>query len=415
MTKTFQEISAQDFDKFARQHELASMFQDSRWAKLKDDIWSAKYLGLVKGEKIQIASLVLVRRLPLGLNFWYLPRGPLFDPKQATDLKEFSLELRKFVRRHKAVLIKADPNILLKSETFAEASKHINETRQSKLVDDFKNAGWKHFGYNLAMGDTIQPRHSAVLYLDENWQNRATSKLRQYIRKAENMGIETETIGIDEISRFAKIMQKTAQDKGISLRNEAYFRKIKETFGDDCIVAISTIEASEWQKNSSDKLKQIAKNLQNPKLNQQQINDLKARRKSAEENLTLAQNALEQKQTKIDLACSLGLVAGDRLEMIYGGMDRAFSKLNASHVVDFWLIDWAQKQGLKTASIGGIEGDLSDKLSEFKRAFGCNVDEHIGEFSLYTFAGPSWIFDKVLPKIKHTLSKLRRKLRSKNS
>ena len=408
-----QEITAKEFDTWAQSHPLVSMFQDSRWAKLKSNHWQSKFIALKSEQQILAASLILIRQLPAGFKFWYLPRGPLFDQTEPEVLRIFSQNLKKFARQRRALIIKADPNILLSSEPFKQAREHIGQTKSAQTVDDFLAAGWRHFGFNLRMSDTIQPRFNAVIYLDKNWQTRLTSKLRQYVRKGESMGIATELIKLKDIDRFAKIMQITSQDKGISLRNQAYFTKVMQTFADDCKVAISSLYPEKWQIALKDKITDLKNQIS-------QTNSTTGAKKIAELNnqLTAAKRSLDEAKklakigSKLDLACSMGIIINQHMEMIYGGMDRQFSKMNGSHIVDYWLAKLAAEEGCVSASIGGIEGTLDDPLSEFKQAFGTNVDEYIGEFALYTYPILSKLFDKLLPKIKQISKKLRRQSRN---
>lgn len=400
----FTEINSAKFDKFSQKHPLGSMFQDSRWATVKSDNWQNKFIALKSSKKILVASLILVRKLPLGFKMWYLPRGPLFNPKDKTTLPIFTKELLKLARKNHVLLIKCDPNLVINSASFADARAIINQPRKTPYLDVFSKAGWQHTGFSKAMKDTIQPRFDAVLYFDEQTDliTKISKKIRQQIRKWESFGVKTQAIEIDRINDLTKIMNKTAKSKQISLRDSAYFTKLKQAFGDDCLMTITSIDPKQYLAQAQinyDKLKlSSAKNTVNF---QRQIS-------SAEKILNDAKN-LSQKYTKpANLSASVSILANQEFNMLYAGMDRRFNQFYATHITNLWRAHWAQSHHARRANFSGIDGNLNDSLSEFKSAFGASVDEYIGEFDLYIYPVLSWTFAKLLPKIKKVFLKLKR-------
>ncbi len=404
------EITAEEFDKFASKHELGSMFQDSRWAKVKSDNWRAKFVALKSKGTIQVASLILIRQLPLGFRMWYLPRGPLFNVKNEEYLKVFSQELKQLARSERCLLIKADPNIVVNSTTFAKAREIANEPRDTKLISTFQSAGWMHFGFNKAMSDTIQPRFNAVFYIENDWEKKIAKKTRKFIRRGEEMGIKVEAIDLDRIDDFTNLIQATAKAKNISLRDRTYFYKIKQTFGDNCLLALTTFDPKEYQKIATRKLQQIDDKIAQTDAGSRTIlNQLTSQKQGTERTKAEADSIAKKHKDTIHLNASLSILSHGQLEMLYSGMDRDFDKFYAPHIADKWRIAWAEKRGAKTANFGGIDGSLSDSLSKFKAVFGSNVDEFVGEFNLYTYPLISHAFDKFLPGIKKLVLKIKRR------
>lgn len=407
---TFAQITAQEFDRFAQTHQLGSMFQDSRWAKVKSDNWQAKFVALKSGDKIVVASLVLIRSLPLKFQMWYLPRGPLFDSTKPAELKLFSEKLKQLAQLERCLLLKIDPNLIIKSTSFEAAKAAIDQPRPTDLVELFQSAGWRHFGFNKAMKDTIQPRFNATFYITENWESKIAKKTRKFIRKGEELGVTVKEIGLERIDDFVKLIQATADAKQISLRSQDYFTKIKQTFGDDCLLTLTTFDPLAYQKRAEQKLAEIETKLAQTDPNSHTIlNQLKPQKQAAERLKVEADTIAKEHKNTIYLSASLSILNHGQLEMLYSGMDRKFDKFYAPHIADKWRIAWAEKHGAKTANFGGIDGSLNDSLSKFKAVFGTNVDEYIGEFNLYTYPILSWSFDKLLPRAKKLLLKLRRR------
>ncbi len=395
------EIDASEFTKFAKKHPLGSMFQDPRWAKVKSDHWRAKFVALKFNNQIAVASLILIRSLPLGFTMWYLPRGPLFDPEKPEELQKFSNELRKLARKEKCLLIKVDPNIIIKSSSFNEARANLNSACDTGLVELFQSAGWRHFGFNKAMKDTIQPRLNARFYFDEQpIEKKFTKKIRQQIRKWQNLGVATREIDLKQIDDLTTVMESTAEAKQISLRDSAYFRQLKESFGDDCLLTITSIDPQAYLAKIQANYDELTKNSTDIGAQKQRQID------SAKKLLKEARELAKKYKKPINLSASVSILASQELNMLYAGMDRNFRQFYATHVTNLWRLNWAKEHGARWANFSGVEGTLNDSLSEFKEAFGANVDEYIGEFNLYTYPILSWAFDKLLPTAKKLFLKL---------
>lgn len=409
-TQQLTEISAEEFDAFAQKHPLKTLFQDSRWAKLKAPQWQARFLALKSDQQIAIASLILVRKLPLGFRLWYLPRGPLYTTQQGEELAVFSQKLRRLGRRQRALMIKADPNLILSRQDFSQARNQVGRPRPSKALEQIKAAKWHHFGFNQAMADTIQPRYNAVVELKVNWEEALGNTIKQSVRKAQQAKISLELLDDNQVQRFADLITLTAKHQGISLRDLSYFKKIKQLFQDHCLILVATLRPNLWLEDNQNKLQQaqakLAKLDPNKKVKQHQ--DMEKQCAAFVQKIKEI-NELTANQERIDLAASLAILDQERLEILYSGMDRRFNKLRATSVVDYEMLKLAENRGCQIASFGGIEGKLDDALSEFKQSFGSQVEEYLGEFTLYTYPIISWLFAKILPKIKKIISRVRAK------
>ena len=397
------EITGAEFDKFSQKHKMGSMFQDSRWAQVKADNWQAKFVALKSANKIVVASLILIRTLPLGFRMWYMPRGPLFDKENSDPLKNFSDQLKLLARQERCILVKIDPNLSISSSSFSDARARVYDKRDQTLVNVFQSAGWRHFGFNKAMTDTIQPRFSAVRYFDKKTDlvQGIAKKHRQQIRKWQNLGVTTREAGLDEIDDLMTVMNYTAQAKNISLRDKQYFTRLKKSFGDDCLLTITSIDPKTHLRLAKSQHADLLEKSPAPSKNQsQQIT-------AAQKILDDAEELANKHKQAINLSVSVSLLANKELNMLYASMNREFRQFYATHIANVWRIEWAQRRGADRANLGGIDGSLSDTLSEFKSALGANVNEHIGEFNLYTYPILSWVFDKLLPTVKKTLLKFK--------
>jgi lipid II:glycine glycyltransferase (peptidoglycan interpeptide bridge formation enzyme) len=99
-----------------------------------------------KGELVAIAA-AQVRRLPLGLSFWYVPHGPVMDyehPHAAERLRALVIGLREASRRDRAIAVKLEPRLerggratsLFGRLPHEPGTLQVGQTRLVELADD---------------------------------------------------------------------------------------------------------------------------------------------------------------------------------------------------------------------------------------------------------------------------------------
>ena len=74
------ELTPQDFDVYAKDHELANPWQTSNFGNAATALgYSTMYLGFEDGLAIKGVTLLLTKNVYLGQSVSYAPRGPLLD------------------------------------------------------------------------------------------------------------------------------------------------------------------------------------------------------------------------------------------------------------------------------------------------------------------------------------------------
>lgn len=163
--------------------------------------WKAeRMLGIVDGDVVAAAQ-VLVRRLPSPFrSFAYVPRGPMFHVKQSeTVSEEFLEELAKFTKReYHSVALSIEPDSF-----------------------DFSiPQGWTRATNKILSHETI------LLDLKKTEADLLSSmakKTRQYIRKSAT-GIQIKKVSSQEdIAKCLAIYQDTAKRAGFNLHNNQYY------------------------------------------------------------------------------------------------------------------------------------------------------------------------------------------------
>ena len=123
-------LSKEEFKKFADNHEQITFHQTEEWANLKKvNNWKAYYVGLQDKKKIIAGALLLAKTLPIiKKKMFYSPRGFLIDYTNKELLEEFTIELKKFIKKENGIFVKIDP--------FVEYQEHDNN---GEIVEDGYN------------------------------------------------------------------------------------------------------------------------------------------------------------------------------------------------------------------------------------------------------------------------------------
>ena len=376
-------ISVKEHDDFVSHHPQINLLQSSSWAKIKDN-WENERLGFYKnGELVAVAS-ILIKKLLLGYTMMYIPRGPIMD-YQDKDLVTFVMRsLKQFGFRRRSVFIKFDPALILKQYPIDQSSAEFSENKLSvEAIQNLKDANCQWSGRTIAMSETIQPRYQANRILKEEGVSDFPKHTKRLMRDAVKRGVSTYRGSLSDISNFETIVALTERRKNVSLRNQEYFQKLMEIYGEDAYLHLAKINVPEHLMEYREQLQQIKKDLsETDEYQKKRLTKLQQQAKSIEKYIIEFQELVQQYPEEIVIAGVLSVSFGETLEMLYAGMDDRFKKFYPQYILYPKVFDDAFNDGKIWANMGGIEGTLDDGLSDFKSNFSPVVQEYIGEFTL---------------------------------
>src|SRR3989339_862089 len=106
-------ISKESWNDFVAKQDEPSILQSWEWGELKAlHGWEPIRLAVEDNSKIVAAISILKRKLPyVKLNLFYAPRGPIIDFQNLEALDFLLTEIKKLAKKHKAILLKIDPQI----------------------------------------------------------------------------------------------------------------------------------------------------------------------------------------------------------------------------------------------------------------------------------------------------------------
>ena len=376
-------IPASEHDDFVRNSSQPNLLQSSKWAHIKNN-WGNERIGFYRnGELVAVAS-ILIKKLPLGYTMMYIPRGPIMD-YQDKDLVTFVMRsLKQFGASRRSVFIKFDPSLILKQYPIDKSSKEFSENSTTiEAIQNLKDANCQWSGRTIAMSETIQPRYQANRILKEGLNSDFPKHTKRLMKDAVNRGVVTYRGTLSDVSDFGNIISFTERRKNVALRNQEYFQRLMEIYGDAAYLHLAKINLPDRLMKYKEQLFQIKKDLgETGEHQKKRLTKLKQQEKSIEKYIIEFEELVQQYPKEIVIAGILSVSFGNTLEMLYAGMDDRFKKFYPQYILYPKVFEESYKDGKIWANMGGIEGTLDDGLTDFKSNFSPVVQEYIGEFTL---------------------------------
>ena len=397
----FTELNQEEFESFAYKHKLFSFHQTKEWAKLKEyNGWKNVYVGLKDNDKLVAAALILTKQTPVKRKIFYSPRGFLIDYDNKELLETFTTELKKYAKKNKALFIKIDPYLIYKQR---DMNAEIVEggIDNSKAIDNLKSLGYKHYGLNKEMKE-LQPRWIYVLNIngksEEEIFNDFSKDTKRYINRCEKQGLVVEEIGLDKIDEFKKIMEHTSKRRGFIDRPISYYKEMLETLGEHIKILSCYLDTDKWISNLDNEKAELDKQM-NEVEEKLSINPDSKKSKDMKRNLEKSIEDLNKKYeevkslkekygNKVHMASSMFIIYPNEVLYLYSGSFDEFMKYNPQYLIQWEIIKYTIKNNIPKYNFYGIDGNFDKNnnemygIYEFKRGFGGNVEEFIGEFDL---------------------------------
>lgn len=399
-------LSKEEFKKFADKHEQITFHQTEEWANLKKvNNWDSYYVGLKDNDKVIAGAMLLAKTLPIiKKKMFYSPRGFLIDYNNKEILKEFTNQLKDYIKKEKGIFVKIDPYVEYQERD--NNGEIIEDGYNNKeAVKNLQDLGYKFFGFNT-MQDTLQPRWMHVIEIngrnEEEVQKDMESKTRQILRKNEKSSIKTHEITRDELPIFKSIMEHTGDRRDFIDRPLSYYEAMWDNLYDSGIlkILIADIDFNEYEENTKNELEKIEKSLKD-RIYKHDNNLLKMNEKKYESTNKQDNDSIERLKKQVEkiqeykkeygdkktLGTILFLIYGNEVLSLFGGTDDNLMQFQSAYTVHYAGIKYAIDHGYKRYNFYGITGDFRKEnplygLYLFKKSFGGHVVELIGEYDL---------------------------------
>ena len=425
--KFIENIEKDKYEKFVRNHVKSHFLQSYAWGEFSKKCkgYNPYYVGLVNDkEELVATALLLEKKLPMGYSRFYSPRGFVIDFYNKELLTEFVNEIKTFVKKHKGIFIKIDPDIIWRKENYLGEEVALDKDPK-EIFDSLTSLGFKHKGFTKNF-ETEQPRYTFRIDMNQSFEEieeKFSKTTKQRINKGESLGTKVRLGTIDDVKEFSHLMDLTENRKDFISHDYEYYKNLFEIYNEDnhmdlFIGSINTKEVIDKYNKELDEVEESLKPLQVEELsksNKTKKAELEKRKEKLLEYIKEYQEAQDKYQEEIILNGHVIMEYGDKAWVLYAGNHNILMDSYSNYAVYKEHIKYCKEHGIKMYDQFGTVGDLSKDnprlgLHEFKKKFGGDYVEFMGEFDLITKKFMYFVFNKLVPIYRN---KVRRKAKKK--
>lgn len=394
----FVELKEDEFQKFADSHEQESFFQTKEIAHLRESYGSKiYYLGVKEGKNILAAAMFTVTKTFANKYTFYAPRGFLLDYHNKELLNFFTKSLKDYCKSKSGLMLKIDPNVIYRVRSI-EGNIIPDNYTDDETINNLKNLGYKHFGFNTDIVNT-QSRWNFRVELNKDYEElkkEFSKSTRKNIESTYRKGVQVRKGTIDDLESMEEILIKTAERKNFNYRSLEYYTRMYNLLGDKMQIYIAYLDPKVYLSSSIELLKAEEENnkaivrkmehdnVGNKLINQKATSDKLLDKYRSE--VEKAKNFKKEYPKGKDIGVLISLKSGLEYLTLYSGILVEYKKFTPKYAMYNEHILDAYKYKIPYVNFYGISGIFDPKdenygMYEFKRGFGGNVIELIGEFT----------------------------------
>ena len=398
--KFIKNLSEKEYQEFWENTPNNHFMQSYEWGqackKNRDQI--PCYVGL-KNDKDEIvaAALLLKKKTPLNMCYFYAPRGFTMNFEDNKVLTEFTNGLKNYLKEENAIYLKLDPPLMYQ-EVNTEGEKVENGKNNYVIFNNFLNLGYKHKGFNK-LYEGNQPRYTFRTYYNkynsfDEVEKTFSKSFSKPLKRSYNYDIEI--YQSDEVKTFHELIKLISDKDGFNEYSFDYYNNVFEELNKKGYIKVYNVTI-----NPSKLIEKFTKELETEKKEER-----KAKIQKDIEYFTELSKNHKEKYTCASLICTYSATGAWSL---YIGNDEVATYTGTVNRLYYEFMKDAYDNGYEYADLFGVVGDPKTKyknlagIFEYKRKIGGDLIEFIGEFDLVN--KPFWY--NVLP----TLLKIYRKLK----
>lgn len=404
-------VSIKEYEDFVLSSNKSHFMQSYYFGEImKNKNFEPYLVGLKDDDKLVATALLLKKKLIGDYCYFYSPRGYVLDYNNYKLIHIFTNHIKKFVKEHKALFVKIDPDIKLHD---LDSDGNILRNSHEKTVDYLKMLGYKHKGFNTEFVNE-QPRFTFRLDIDKDIDEVYKGihpTTRKILNKGNQYNLNLYKGNINDIPKFYETMKDTASRENLHLTPIEYYEFFYKTLNEQNMSDLYVVEV-----NIHDLIITYEKNLEYLELELKNMDDPKYKNKGKQENLKKDLitkidkvkkeidfiNTIEEKN--IILSSIITVKYGNKVWTVHGGNSNILRELNSNYLLYYEIIKDANKEGYKIVDFFGTSGianpDKSNPIfgiHSFKKRFGGEYTEFIGEFDLIINKFLYFCYQRLLP------------------
>ena len=383
-------LSEKEYQKFWENNEYNHFMQSYEWGKAceKNRNQIPYYVGLMNDDgKIVAEALLLKKKTPLNMCYFYSPRGFTLDYNNKEILSEFTKELKKFIKEENGIYIKMDPPIMYQ-ELDNNAEKIKNGKNNYTIFNNIINLNYKHHGFTK-LYDGNQPRYTFRTYFNKykSFEEVEASFSKSFFRPVKrSYNYDLELYEAKEVKTFHELIKIISKRDGFHEYSYDYYKNVYEELNKKGYIKLFNIKIDP---------KKLIKKFE-LELEKEKKDD---RRVKIQKDIDYFKEVIKEHPKEYTCASLICTYSKKGAWSMYIGNDDVATYTGTVNRLYYEFIKDAYNRGYEFADLFGVVGDPNTKyknlagIYEYKRKMGGDLIEFIGEFDLIN--KPFWYF--ILP------------------
>lgn len=417
------------YNNFVKKHFKSHFLQSYEWGEFSnlEKNLIPHYVGIVdEKENLLCSALLLEKKLPFNFSYFYSPRGFVIDFNDLPLLNEFVKQIKIFIKKYHAIFLKIDPDLIINKINYLDEEKGQDYDRY-KLIKNLNKLGFKHNGYTTHFHST-QPRYTFKIDFTQNESDifehfSKTTKAR--IKKADDLGIIVTQDSDNCIHEFYNLMKITENRKDFVTHDFNYYNTLYDIFkkNNNCSIFLGNCNIDKmisFKKTELEVLQhnyeQLDKNENKSKSLKTKLNELNKKITKIKDDIIKYEEVKKENGNNIVLNAHFIINFGDMAWVLYAGNHNILTDTYSNYKTYYEHIKYFYGK-VKTYDQFGTIGDIKEdnpliNLHNFKKKFGGDYVEFIGEFNLILNKFMYFTFIKLVPLYRNMkLKKAKKNLR----
>lgn len=409
--------------------------QSSRWANVKTT-WKCTYYAGYHEEKQVLAVVVMERKLPGAGKIWYTAGGPVCNYNNFELIKEFTDFIKGEMKKKGATMLAIDPSVSHRIDNeiqFDSKDLHRALTKFGYVL----NANIDNYTYKQPTEFLVKLTQDGEKQTADKILKKCDKGVRYSIRIGQQRGLVEKTCTIADIEKdpslmddFMAIMKDTSKRDNFVGRSGDYCTKIMREMGEFCDLKLVYYDKNLDKKLQAERLAKKAQAVAQLETAHEkkarQLNEtISSVDKQTEHYEKRMQEANEfSSEDKICVAGGLSIYYAGTGSCLFGGTrDVIRNNTRSSHYLNYLRLCESINRGCKFHDLGAVnlaevtkeeDGMLAPLVPrddfkgiyDFKKSFGANFHEYVGEYILVSKKPQYLIYSKLMPLAKSAKLKM---------
>lgn len=340
--------------------------------------------------------------------------GPIMDYSNNELVRFYMAELKNyFAKDFRVLCVRVNPFL---NERIYKDIEYVETTEDAIKTDKILTSlGYKPLNDDLFTNPTLASRCVFSKPLDENITEsnllKNISQIARYtINRTMKEGVQVREINIfdeEDAKIFDEINRDTEERIDFSIRDNTYFKSLKNNIGDKAHYLVSYIDCDQFVETTTTTITNLEKERDDlkEKLEQGKVNAKKTtnRLKEFDENIAIWYKKIDKiKELKeengniINLSCATFIESGQDLIYFTSGAMRKFHRYEGPYAILFHMMKYAINNNFKYFNFFGTSKDFESEeaadygVLQFKRNFNGNIEYFMDNYEIRNAIGKIW-------------------------